>query len=233
MCGRYTLSKKERLAEMLRERFVIDEFSEIRLIPRFNIAPTQQIPAVFEENGRKLWAARWGLIPSWAKDEKISSSLVNARCETVASKAAFRSAFRSRRCLVPADGFYEWQKTGTGKVPHYFTRKDGALFAFAGLWETWRSSDGEQVRSVSLITTTPNSVVAPVHDRMPVILTPEREAAWLSNNTSMESLSSFLAPYPAEEMEARVVSSAVNSAKVDTPELVNPLPAAWEFRLEA
>jgi putative SOS response-associated peptidase YedK len=231
MCGRYTLSKKEKLAEMLRKRFVLDEFSEIRLIPRFNIAPTQQIPMIIGDHGRKLVEARWGLIPAWAKDEKIGNSLVNARCETVASKAAFRPAFRSRRCLVPADGFYEWEKTGLGKVPHYFTRKDRELFAFAGLWESWRREDGTSVRSVSLITTTPNTVVAPVHDRMPVILTPEHEDAWLAPETTPETLTTFLTPYPAGEMTEHTVSTAVNSARHDSPDLIEP--ATTEFRLES
>jgi putative SOS response-associated peptidase YedK len=233
MCGRYTLSKKEKLAEMLRERFVIDEFSEIRLTPRFNVAPTQQIPVVVQEEKRRLVEAKWGLVPAWAKDEKIGSSLINARCETVASKAAFRSAFKSRRCLVPADGFYEWQKTGTGKVPHHFTLKDDSLFAFAGLWECWRNPAGEEVRSVSLITTTPNALVAPVHDRMPVILTRDREKAWLDKNTPVETLSSFLAPYPADGMKERAVSPVVNSARFDGPELLERVAPPGEFRLEA
>jgi putative SOS response-associated peptidase YedK len=233
MCGRYTLSKKEELSEMLRERFMFDEFSEIRLVARFNIAPTQQIPVIVNEGGRKLISARWGLVPPWAGDEKIGASLANARCETVASKAAFRSAFKLRRCLVPADGFYEWQKTGLGKVPHHFTLKSDALFAFAGLWESWRNPAGEEVRSVSLITTTPNAVVAPVHDRMPVILTPEREAAWLDHATPAESLGRMLVPYPVEQMKARAVSSAVNSARFDSPELLAPAAPAGEFRLEA
>lgn len=232
MCGRYTLTKKEKLAEMLKERFMFDEFSDIRLVPRFNIAPTQQIPVIVDDGGRKLIGARWGLVPSWAKDEKIGSSLVNARCETVASKAAFRSAFKSRRCLVPADGFYEWQKTGLGKVPHHFTLKDDGLFAFAGLWESWKNPAGEEVRSVSLITTTPNALVSPVHDRMPVILTPDRESAWLDPNTPQESLTAMLAPYPAEQMKERPVSTAVNSAKIDAPELLAAV-AVDEFRLEA
>jgi putative SOS response-associated peptidase YedK len=218
---------------MLRERFIFEEFSEIRLVPRFNVAPTQQIPVIVNEGSRKLVSARWGLIPSWAKDEKIGSSLVNARCETVASKAAFRSAFQSRRCLVPADGFYEWQKTGWGKVPHHFTMRDDSLFAFAGLWESWRNPAGEEVRSVSLITTTPNAVVAPVHDRMPVILTPENESAWLEPSTPAESLTGMLAPFPAERMKERAVSTAVNSAREDSASLLEAMPAAGEFRLEA
>jgi putative SOS response-associated peptidase YedK len=234
MCGRYTLSKKEKLAEMLRDRFVFEEFSEIRLIPRFNIAPTQQIPVILNANGhaRQLVTARWGLVPSWAKDEKIGSSLVNARCETIASKAAFRSAFQSRRCLVPADGFYEWQKTGWGKVPHYFTMRDESLFAFAGLWESWRNPGGEEIRSVSLITTQPNALVAPLHDRMPVILTRENESAWLDQATPADSLTAMLSPYPAEEMKERAVSTAVNSAREDSPALLAAAPSASEFRLE-
>lgn len=236
MCGRYTLSKREKLAEMLAGRFQaeFDDFSQIRIVPRFNIAPTQKIPVVVQsENGRKLIEARWGLVPSWAKDEKIGNSLVNARCETVSSKAAFRSAFKSRRCLVPADGFYEWAKTPKGKVPHHFTLKDDGLFAFAGLWESWRNSAGEEVRSASLITTTPNELVAPVHDRMPVILAPECESAWLDDSTPTDALTGLLRPFPAHAMKERAVSPAVNRATYDGPELLDVVAAPEEFRLEA
>ena len=233
MCGRYTLSKKDKLAEMLRERFLFEEFSELRITPRFNIAPTQQVPIVLQRETRKLVYARWGLVPFWAKDDKQSANLIHARAESVATTPAFRNAYQQRRCLVPADGFYEWQKTGFGKIPHHFTLKDDALFAFAGMWESWRDPKGEEIRSVALITTTPNSVVAPVHDRMPVILTPGHEAAWLDQSTPLDSLASMLAPYPSYQMKAVAVSSAVNNSRLDSPELLNPLPTGGEFRLEA
>jgi len=233
MCGRYTLAKKEKLKELLQGRFQIDfdEFSHIRLVPRFNVAPTQQVPVVLQEDGRrKLTPARWGLVPFWAKPG--SKPLINARAETVATNGAFRDAFKSRRCLVPADGFYEWATTPMGKVPHHFTLKDDGLFAFAGIWEPMTTTDGAKVPTLSLITTTPNEMVATVHNRMPVILTPEREAAWLDGSTPPETLTSFLTPYPADRMKERAVSTRLNSAKVDSPDLLEPA-ASEEFRLES
>lgn len=236
MCGRYTLSKEEHFRLMMEEAgFVFDEFSMTRLVarPRYNIAPSQDILAVLDEKPKTVTALKWGLVPSWAKDEKIGGSLANARAETVAEKPAFRSAYRKRRCWVPADGFYEWKKTPLGKQPYRFTMKDGSLFYFAGLWEVWKNPQtNEDVRTVTLITTEPNAVTQPVHDRMPVILTPEHQDAWLNKETPVEALREMLAPYPAEAMRATPVSTAVNSAKYDGPELVKPLPADEEFRLE-
>ena len=226
MCGRYTLTSPDKIAE----RFAVQADIQL-LLARYNVAPTQQVPAILDEDPTSLTVLRWGLIPPWAKDEKIAGSLVNARCETVADKPAFRNAYKHRRCLVPADGFYEWQKTGIGKVPHRFTLKSGELFAFAGLWESWRKPDGSPVRTVSLMTTTPNDLVAPVHDRMPVILKRENEAAWLDHDTPVERLATMLAPYPTAEMKAEPVSNAVSNARTDSPELIKPV-VAGEFRLE-
>src|SRR5687767_11150165 len=191
MCGRYTLSKTEHFKLMLEEAgFIFDEFSEIRLVPRFNISPTQQVPVILDAAPRTITSAKWGLIPSWSKDEKIGSSLCNARAETVVEKPAFRTAFRKRRCWVPADGFYEWKKTPIGKQPYRFTMKDDSMFFFAGLWETWRNAGGKEVRTVTLITTEPNAVTQEVHDRMPVILPPENRDAWLAKETPVEKLKS-------------------------------------------
>jgi putative SOS response-associated peptidase YedK len=227
MCGRYTLTCPDKIAE----RFAVQ--AEIELIlARYNVAPTQQIPAILDEAPQKLTVGRWGLVPSWAKDEKVGASLINARCETVADKPAFRNAYQNRRCLVPADGFYEWQKTGIGKVPHRFTLHDDSLFAFAGLWETWRQPDGTPLRTISLMTTSANALVAPVHDRMPVILARDQEAAWLDRSTRAESLSRMLVPYPAAEMKCVPVSNAVSNARIDAPALIQPV-AVGEFRLEA
>lgn len=232
MCGRYTLSKTDHLEAMLREAgFIFDEFSETRIVPRFNVAPSQQIPVILDAAPKTITSAKWGLIPSWAKDEKIGGSLTNARAETVAEKPAFRSAFRKRRCWVPADGFYEWKKTPVGKQPYRFTMKDESLFFFAGLWEVWRNPDGKEVRTVTLVTTEPNAVTQPVHDRMPVILPPENRDAWLASETTAETLKSLLVPYAAEAMKAEPVSTAVNSARYDGPDLIRPLPDDV-FRLE-
>lgn len=237
MCGRYTLSEEDHINIKFQEAgYNFDEFSHIRRVwrPRYNIAPSQDIPIILDEAPKTITTAKWGLIPSWAKDEKIGNSLTNARAETVAEKPAFRTAYRKRRCWVPADGFYEWKKTPLGKQPYRFTMKDGSLFFFAGLWEVWKNpKNGEDLRTVTLITTEPNAVTQPVHDRMPVILTPEHRDAWLSKETPVEALRGLLVPYPAEAMQATPVSPQVNSAKYDGPELIKPLPAAGEFRLEA
>ena len=224
---------------MLREAgFVFDEFSDTAIIPRFNIAPSQQILVVLDMAPRVITTAKWGLIPSWAKDEKIGNSLANARADTIADKPAFRGAFRKRRCWVPADGFYEWKKTPLGKQPYRFSMKDGSLFFFAGLWEVWHNPEGKEVRTVTLITTEPNAVTQPVHDRMPVILTRANRTAWMNHETPVEELKGMLAPFPAEAMKAEPVSTAVNSARYDGPELIRPLPETGDaggdvFRLEA
>lgn len=225
MCGRYTLSKKARLEEMMKEAgFIFEEFSHTRLTyePRYNISPTQLLPVLLDT--RKAVFAKWGLLPFWAKDEKAGASMINARKETVAEKPAFRSAFKKRRCLVPADGFYEWKKVGKFKLPHRFIVGDGELFTFAGLWETWKKPDGEELLTYTIITTEPNPLVQPVHDRMPVILPPDKRDAWLDPATSPDTLKSLLVPYPAEAMRAYAVSSAVSSPKNDTPSLIDPLP---------
>jgi len=176
MCGRYTLTKKEKLAELFREGFVFDEFSETRIRPRFNISPTQVCPIILDSSPQTVSVAKWGLVPSWGRTGKAGASMINARAETVASKPAFRK----QRCLVPADGFYEWQKTGIAKVPHRFVVGDEQLFTFAGLWETWRNPDGTELVTYTIITTTPNARVAPVHDRMPVILRAENRTGCLT-----------------------------------------------------
>jgi len=192
---------------------------------RFNVAPTQNLPVILDEAPDTLTVAKWGLIPSWAKDEKIGASLINARCETAATKPSFRSAFRHRRCLVPADGFYEWQKATHGKVPHCIALVDESPFAFAGVWETWRNPVGESLRTFSILTCAPNVLVAPIHDRMPVILRPENESQWLSHDTPVEKLSEILTPFPPELMKAYPVSSRVNNARIDDPTLSDPVAA--------
>ena len=182
MCGRYTISQAERLEEAYREI----ERREL-LVPRFNVAPTQEVPLILDESPEKLSAARWGLIPIWAKDKKIASSLINARAETVAVKPAFRTAYKKRRCLIPADGFYEWKRVGDGKIPHRITVGDG-MFYFAGLWETWNDPDSGPLRTCTIITCEPNALMAEIHNRMPVILPPEIRGIWLSRETPAEQL---------------------------------------------
>ena len=168
MCGRYTLKTP---ANVLAEQFQIDEYPS-SMNASYNIAPTQEVAAVIEGEGkRKLEMLHWGLTPSWADDPRMGNKIINARAETVAEKPSFRKAFRNHRCLVLADGFYEWHKTGNGKQPYYIRMEDGSPFAFAGLWESWQN--GTEIRSATIITTDANDVVGPIHNRMPVILHPE------------------------------------------------------------
>jgi putative SOS response-associated peptidase YedK len=212
MCGRYTLRTP---VETLAEEFGIsDPLPEIPT--RYNIAPTQEVAAVLEEDEeRKLEMLRWGLIPSWADDPAVGNKMINARSETAAEKPSFRTAFRKRRCLILADGFYEWQKTNGGKQPYYIRMEDGSPFAFAGLWESWDKYGGE-IRSCTILTTDANEMVGEVHHRMPVILPPETYDLWLDPDMrETELLLDLLRPYPDDGMEAYPVSRFVNSPSND------------------
>ncbi len=216
MCGRYTLKTNgSRVASLF------ELFNEPELEARYNIAPTQQIPVVLEESyadGRTLEMMHWGLIPSWADDPSIGARTINARAETVAEKPSYRSAFKRRRCLVVADGFYEWKKTADGKQPYYLRLGSGEPFGFAGLWESWSMEGGEELRSATIITTEPNEVAAEVHNRMPVILPRDLYDAWLDpDNDDRKELLSMLSPYPAGEMETYPVSKRVNRPANDEP----------------
>ncbi len=222
MCGRYTLAKGKGEWAFAHVRI------EWKGAPRYNIAPSQRAPIIRLEQGlpvvREL---RWGLVPSWAKDAKIGNSLVNARAETVAEKPSFRSAFKRRRCLVPADGFYEWQQLGKLKQPWRFVRPDDRPFVFAGLWESWRDPSepgAEPLESFTVITTEPNAVAAPVHDRMPVILDGESIRRWLDKETSPDSLAALLRPCPDADLTRYTVSPLVGSPKNDLPQCIAPLP---------
>ena len=220
MCGRFTLYHTP---DEVAERFVVNEILETEA--RYNIAPTQNIAVVTQNGTRHLENYHWGLIPSWAKDPSIGSKMINARAETLAEKPSFRTALTRRRCLIPADGFYEWQAapegTKGGKIPTYLHRKDSKLFAFAGLWDEWHTPDGSPLRSCTIITTTPNAVAARVHDRMPVILRPGDEALWLDLSvTDTRDLLSLLVPYPGDAMESYPVSRRVNVPVSDGAELL-------------
>jgi putative SOS response-associated peptidase YedK len=195
------------------------------LKPRYNISPTQLVPVVRAgQIGRELTMLRWGLIPSWAKDPKIGYSLINARSETAAEKPAFRSAFKRRRCLIPTDGFYEWKKFGKQKMPQHIRRRDGSPFAFAGLWEIWRSPAGEPLETCTILTTSANEVVAPFHDRMPVILPPEHFDAWLKpGDADAPGLLPLMTPYPVAEMVAVPANPICNSPKYDGPDCLQPV----------
>lgn len=219
MCGRFTLASPP---ELVAEHFGL--VSVPALAPRYNIAPTQTVAVVRDSGtGRRLDLLRWGLVPAWAKDMSIGNRLINARAETVADKPAFRAAYRDRRCLVPADGFYEWKGAGKGKQPMYIRRRDHAPFAIAGLWESWHADQPDAVETITLITTEPNALLATIHNRMPVILDPSDYARWLDPNTPDPG--DLLQPYPAGEMMAHAVSRKVNSPANDEPGCIEAIDA--------
>jgi putative SOS response-associated peptidase YedK len=223
MCGRFTLTVD--IADLQ------DAFPGValpdELPPRYNIAPTQPVAVIANNGENMLEYYRWGLIPAWAKDPKIGNRMINARAETLAEKPAFRTAFKKRRCLIPTDGFYEWRAdTQPGrktKTPMYIRLKSGKPFAFAGLWEAWRPEGAAPILTCTIITTTPNSLVEKIHDRMPVILPPEAYAQWLAqDDQAPDRLSKLLKPYPASAMTAYPVATLVNRPGVDSPELIQP-----------
>jgi putative SOS response-associated peptidase YedK len=225
MCGRFLASKSpDEIARWFATRNATPNSRQ-----RYNVAPTQDILAVRfnpETNERTLDALRWGLVPYWAKDMKIGYSLINAKAETVAEKPAFREAFKSRRCLIAADGFYEWKKLDAKtKQPYAITMKDRSMFGFAGLWERWKDkASGEVVRSCTIITTTPNEVSAPIHDRMPVIIAPEDYGKWLGEEEADPvRLLQMLKPFPAEAMMAFPVDARVGNVKNDEAALIEPV----------
>ncbi|PAX59948.1 SOS response-associated peptidase [Brunnivagina elsteri] len=222
MCGRYTLSSS---VEGIAKSFDIQDVPSLK--PQYNIAPTQSVLAVLQNqdtNERVLQRFRWGLIPSWAKNVSMGAKLINARGETVAEKPSFRAAFKRRRCLVIADGFYEWQSLEGKKQPYYFQLQDKQPFAFAGLWEHWQPPEGEEIVSCTILTTNANELMQPIHDRMAVILQPEDYDLWLDVQVQdPEMLKPLLQPFPAEAMTAYAVSTVVNNARNNTSECIVPL----------
>ena len=221
MCGRYSLATDERGLE---DRFDF-RGGDLRLAAQYNIAPTQAVLSITndgQENRARY--VRWGLIPWWAKDPSIGNRMINARAETLTQRASFRDAFARRRCLVIADGFYEWRRVDRRRWPMRVVLKSGEPFAFAGLWEVWRDPKGQRVRSCTIITTEANSLVGSIHDRMPVILAREAESTWLDPAIrDAAALSRLLAPYPSEGMDAYEVSVLVNSPKNNVPECLRRL----------
>jgi putative SOS response-associated peptidase YedK len=223
MCGRFTLQIP---AELLAELFGLPDPSEVPA--RFNIAPTQQVAVIRQRDGggNRLDFLKWGLIPSWAKAPSIGPKMINARSETLEEKPAFRSAFKLRRCLVPASGFYEWEVVGGKKIPRYFRLRGGAPMVFAALWESWRAPDGASVESCAILTTAANALVEPLHLRMPVILHSADFSSWLDGSlTDPGKLKGLLQPYPAEGMEGWTVSTLANSVKNDHSGLIEPVVA--------
>jgi putative SOS response-associated peptidase YedK len=229
MCGRFTLTQPEAVAQRFGVRVALFEFP-----PRYNIAPSQPIAVILQDGERKLEACRWGLVPFWAKDPEIGNRLINARAETLTEKPAFKYSLLRRRCLIPADGFYEWRKEGNRRVPFYIRRRDRELFAFAGLWDEWQSPDGSPLRTCTIITTEPNALIAPLHHRMAVILRREHEDLWLNPSVrDPTQLLPLLRPYPDGELEAYAVSPFVNNPRNDSPECIQPLEEQprWNERI--
>lgn len=219
MCGRYTLRQT---TEDLLTRFGI-QLVLFEMLPRYNIAPSQTVAVVRANGERRLEGLKWGLVPFWAKDLKKTKPMINARMETLASKPSFKTCLTRRRCLVPSDGFFEWKTENDKRVPLHITMKDKRLFAFAGLWDTWKSADGQVLETCTIITVPANGWITEIHDRMPAILRREDEERWLDTAiTSAADILHLLGPYPAEEMEATTVSRAVNSPRTDSPECVTP-----------
>jgi putative SOS response-associated peptidase YedK len=220
MCGRYTITS---VPEAYRALFGYGERPNFP--PRYNIAPTQPIPIVRLEQGERHFAlVRWGLIPSWVKDPNDFALLINARGESAAEKPAFRNAMKRRRCLIPADGFYEWQATGGRKQPYYIRAKSGAPLAFAGLWETWEGPNGEEVDSATIITTRANRLLADIHDRMPVIVPEDAFNLWLDcANVDATTAAALIAPAPEGLLETYPVSTAVNRTANDNASLLAPV----------
>ncbi len=221
MCGRFTLTiDPTALQEAFPWATVPDDLS-----PRYNIAPSQMVAVIPNTSENKVELYKWGLIPSWAKDPTIGERMINARAETLAEKPSFRNAYHRRRCLILADGFYEWKQNPDLKTkqPMYIRLKNGAPFAFAGLWEAWKAPDETELRTCTIITTQPNALLETIHNRMPVILAPDDYAKWLSTEDRQPAqLEGLLVPYPAGEMVAFPVSKMVNRPELDSAELVKP-----------
>lgn len=217
MCGRYGLVPGTNFDE----RFDV-EYQQEPLLPQYNVAPGSTMPVVVRNSPNHVELMKWGLIPHWSKQPRVKFSTINARAETVSTSATYRTPFRSRRCLVPASGFYEWQASKEGKQPYFIHLKDMELFAFAGLYDVWKDAEGKELLTYTIITTRPNSLTAPIHNRMPVILKREDEDVWLDKEADTERLLSLLVPYSAEAMEAYPVSRAVNSPANEGEELMQP-----------
>ena len=217
MCGRFSLTAEE---QRLNEFFNLAG-GKSPYVPRYNGAPTQNMAVITNQNPGQLQFFRWGLIPFWSKELPRSMPLINARAEGIETKPAFRQVFKTKRCLVPADGFYEWVRQ-VKKIPMRFTLFDDSLFAMAGLWDTWQNEKGQTINSFTIITAEPNELMAPIHNRMPVILDKNGSEAWLKT-TNKNSLKNLLKPYPSEKMKAYRVSEKVNAVKNEGPDLILPV----------
>lgn len=220
MCGRFVL---ESAPEQLMKVYRLSSPPDIS--PRYNISPSQKVAVVRQHNSgdRELSLLQWGLIPSWSKDPTIGYKMINARSETVHEKPSFKQAFHSRRCIIPASGFYEWEKSGKDKIPHYIHLREGNVMSLAGLWERWKSPDGVELQTCTILTTSANSLIKKLHDRMPVILHREEFDLWLNKDVDdVKQLSELFHPYPSDQLTEYVVDKEVNSPRKDSPECIIP-----------
>ncbi len=224
MCGRFVLSDID--AIYLRYRINVSEDMKKEVMPRYNIAPSQYVPVVYQDkkHENKIEMMRWGLVPFWAKDPKIGFKMINARAETVANKPSFKYSFKAKRCLVPSTGFYEWKKAGKDKIPYYIGLKNNEIFAFAGLYDIWKDAEGGKHKTFTIITTESNNTLRSIHDRMPVILHRKYEDLWLDITVQdVNSLIQILKPFPDNNMRAYIVSREVNNPRNEKPQLIEEI----------
>ncbi|MDN8589431.1 SOS response-associated peptidase [Paenibacillus sp. 11B] len=218
MCGRFTITDP---IEEIMDRYYASIAEGFEYKPNYNAAPMQFIPTIIgSKDGNRLGSLRWGLVPNWAKDEKIGNKMINARAETLTEKPAFKRLISSKRCIIPCSGFYEWKKDGSVKQPMRILMKDDSIFSLAGLYDTWIDPEGKKLSTCTIITTEPNRLMADIHDRMPVILRPQDEADWLNKESDKESVLRLLSPYEADEMIAYKVDSAVGNVRNNNEELI-------------
>ncbi len=224
MCGRSSLTKNEKeLEKRFNATFYSDELERYNPIPNFHVAPTHMMPVITNQDQEKINIYKWGLIPFWAKDQKIGSSMINARIETIKEKSTYKATIKSKRCLVPLDGFYEWKKEGKNKIPFRIQTTDQEIFSCAGLWETWKSHEGNIIYSFTIITLPANIFMTQIHDRMPAILLPELEKTWLDDDAlSLSQIDDILLPYPDENLKMYPVSPKINSVKNNDKTLIEP-----------
>ena len=228
MCGRFTLTAD---AKAIQKAFDLDNISG-ELQPRYNIAPSQPVAIITNQNPNELTYVKWGLVPSWSKDPAIGNKMINARSETAAEKPSFRSAFKRRRCLIPADGFFEWTTRDKKKVPMYIHLEDNAVFGFAGLWEVWQSPDGSELQTCTILTAEPNDLIRQYHHRMAVILEPDTYDTWLSpDELPTDALMPLMTAYPQEKMRVYEVSTDVNRPINDNPSVIEPYQAPRQGNL--
>ena len=217
MCGRFQLSVK---GKQISERYNVEVFDELYK-PNYNCAPSQKLPVITNNEPHNLSYFRWGLIPFWAKDPKLGFRNINTRAETISVKPSFKNAFKKRRCIIPANGFYEWSQD-ENKTPFRIFLRDEELFAIAGIWESWKDAENKIINSFSIITTEANSLCKDIHNRMPVILKPENEQSWLQENNE-ELLKQLLVPFDPRKMDTYAISKEVNSPKNNKPEIIIPI----------